>query len=98
MDEVETEVLAHARELMDWVDGDADLELITPDAVGRYAGIVTFCHRGLDQAGHAALYRALMKDGIVCAHRAGGIRFAAHFYSDLSGLDARWQSVIATVC
>jgi len=97
MDQVETEVLAHARELMDWVDGDADLELITPDADGRYAGIVTFRHRKLDQAGHAALYRALMKDGVVCAHRAGGIRFAPHFYSDVSGLDERWQSVIANV-
>jgi len=98
MDQVEAQVLAHARELMDWVDGDADLELITPDADGRYAGIVTFRHRKLDQAGHASLYRALMKDGVVCAHRAGGIRFAPHFYSDLSGFDARWRDVIALEC
>jgi len=94
MAEVEARVLAHAKGLMDWVEADDDLMLITPNQVGRYAGIVTFRHRKLDQAGHAALYRSLMKAGIVCAHRAGGIRFSPHFYSDLSVLDRRWQAVV----
>ncbi len=97
MAEVETNVLAKARWLMDWVHADDDLSLITPDQQGRYAGIVTFKHVRLDQAGHAALYRGLMKAGLVCAHRAGGIRFTAHFYTDLNGLSERWQDVVGGV-
>jgi len=94
MDKVEAQVLANARALMDWVDADDDLALITPAEAGRYAGIVTFRHRGLDHAGHASLYRSLMQAGLICAHRAGGIRFAPHVYSDISGLDAIWKQVV----
>ncbi|MDX8390156.1 MAG: aminotransferase, partial [Mariprofundaceae bacterium] len=58
------------------------------------AGIVTFKHRQLDQAGHAELYRSLMKAGLICANRAGGIRFAPHFYSDLEPLFERWPTLL----
>jgi len=89
MDVVEKQVLANAREIMDWVDSEPLLELITSSEVGRYAGIVTFWKKGLNREGHAALYRSLMADGVICANRAGGIRFSPHFYSDLSELEAR---------
>ncbi len=91
---VEAKLLGLARELVEWVEADDDLSLITPNQAGSYAGIVTFRHRYLDHSGHAALYKALMKAGLICAHRAGGIRFAPHFYSDLSGLNKRWSEVI----
>ena len=94
MAEVEAKLLGHVSALMDWVNGDDDLILITPDQAGRYAGIVTFQHRHLDQAGHKALYRALMQAGVICAYRAGGIRFSPHFYTDFKGLPERWSAVI----
>jgi len=97
MDVIEASVLSKSRELMDWVGGEDDLSLITPTQAGRYAGIVTFKHRQLDQAGHAELYRALMQANIVCAHRAGGIRLAPHFYSNLSGWPECWRAVMRTV-
>ncbi|GAV20372.1 putative cysteine desulfurase [Mariprofundus micogutta] len=84
MDVVEEKVLANARQLMDWVASEAQLELITTDQPGRFAGIVTFRHKKLDREGHAGLYRKLMADGVICANRAGGIRFAPHFYSDVN--------------
>jgi len=91
---VERQILAKAGEIMDWVGADDDLALITPAQAGRYAGIVTFRHRGLDHAGHASVYRSLMQAGLICAHRAGGIRFAPHVYSDLSALDRIWKQVV----
>jgi len=92
---VETAVLAKARALMAWVNTHPDLELITPAEPGRYAGIVTFRHQHKHQAAHAALYRKLMKAGIVCAHRAGGIRFSPHFYSQFNNLEQQWNELIS---
>ncbi len=94
MDRVEQAVLANAKVLIDWVDSEAQLELISPDQSGRYAGIVTFCHKGLDREGHAALYRRLMAAGIICANRAGGIRFAPHVYSSLDNLPEAFHSIV----
>jgi len=90
MAQVESGVLANAEAVMAWVKLNPELELITPARPGRYAGIVTFRHLHLDHDGHANLYRRLMAKGIVCAHRAGGIRFSPHFYSDVSALDTAW--------
>jgi len=94
MAQVESGVLANAGSLMGWVDSNPDLELITPAAPGRYAGIVTFRCKRLDQAGHAQLYRKLMKAGVVCAHRAGGIRFSPHFYNDFNVFVHNWNQLL----
>jgi len=91
MADIEAAVLANANALMAWVDTHSDLELITPTEPNRHAGIVTFRHKHKDQAAHAALYRSLMKAGIICAHRAGGIRFSPHFYSDIGDMTVIWD-------
>lgn len=83
MDVIEKAVLDNAQAVMEWVAAESQLELITTPEPGRFAGIVTFRKKGLDREGHAALYRKLMATGVICANRAGGIRFAPHFYSDL---------------
>ncbi len=94
MEEVESGVLANAGSLMDWVDSNPELELITSSVPGRYAGIVTFRCKRFDQAGHALLYRQLMKAGVVCAHRAGGIRFSPHFYNDFDAFVHNWNQLL----
>lgn len=94
MDNVEAEVLVNSAQLIDWVQNQLDLELITPAQADRHAGIVTYRHRKLDAQGHASLYRALMKAGVICANRAGGIRLSPHFYSDVSGFASSWQRII----
>lgn len=91
---VEAAVLARAAALIDWVQSQGDLELITPVAEERHAGIVTFRHHKLDAKGHAALYRALMKDSVICANRAGGIRLSPQFYNDLEGFYPIWKRLI----
>ena len=50
----------------------------------RRAGIVTFARPGIDTA---RLYEYLQKSGVVCALRAGGIRFSPHFYTTRQTLD-----------
>lgn len=54
--------------------------LLSPSAPERRAGIVTF--RPLD-ADIDELYARLQGIGVVCAKRAGGIRFSPHFYTPL---------------
>ncbi|NOR72737.1 MAG: aminotransferase class V-fold PLP-dependent enzyme [Mariprofundaceae bacterium] len=95
MDRVEKQLLERSRLLIDQILEHDQLELMTPASSGRYAGIVTFRHKGLDNNGHAALYRRLMAADIICAHRAGGIRFSPHFYSDCSQFEAVWETVFS---
>lgn len=96
MQHVESELLNRSARLMKWVVDQPDLALITPSEPGRFAGIVTFRVIGLDHEGHATLYRNLMAAGLICAHRAGGIRFAPHFYSDMASLPMLWEQVFSS--
>ena len=56
-------------------------ELLIPALPARRSGIVTFRFRHGDAAFHAELYRRLMANGVICAHRGGGIRYSPHFYT-----------------
>lgn len=91
MEAVEKKVLERSSLLMSAISTHSELELVTPDKQGRYGGIVTFKHRRLDATGHADLYRKLMGEGVICAHRAGGIRFSPHFYTDVSLFETLWK-------
>jgi len=95
MERVEGQLLERSGVLMEQISEHHQLELITPEASGRYAGIVTFRHKGLDSNAHTALYRRLMAKGIICAHRAGGIRFSPHFYSDSSQFEYLWKEILS---
>lgn len=69
--------------VIDRID-DLGLELLSPRAAERRAGIVTFRVPGID-ADH--LYRRLMERRVLCAQRGGGIRFSPHFYTPIAVLD-----------
>lgn len=94
MSQVESAVLENAKLLMAWVSSEPKLELITPEQAGRFAGIVTFRHLDLGKNEHGALYRKLMAADVICANRAGGIRFSPHFYSQMNVLDIIAEIVI----
>ena len=66
MEQVEREVIARSRYLIDRILSLPELELLSPPEPGRYAGIVTFSHRSTDTD---ALYRHLTRNGVVCAPR-----------------------------
>ncbi len=84
MDEVAARVLANSRYLMEQLAALPDIELITPQQPGRYAGIVTFRHR---QMAAEELHRRLFARNIICAQRGGGVRFSPHFYTAREQLD-----------
>ena len=54
------------------------VSIISPVDAERHAGIFTFKKEGIN---HQALYDHLVKQGVVCAMRGGGIRFSPHFYN-----------------
>ncbi len=91
MEIIEREVLKRSAHLIEIIESLPELELITQPGPDRYAGIVTFRRRDRD---NAALYQYLMKNNVICAHRAGGIRLSPHFYTPYEHLDAVMNMVM----
>ena len=84
MEQVEDEVAKRSEYLFDRIRNESGLELVTSTQAGRYAGIVTFRRKGID---NKALYNYLISQNVVCASRAGGIRLSPHFYTPYEHLD-----------
>lgn len=78
MQAVETMVKQNSDYLFARIKASKQLELLTDCTPGRYAGIVTFRHRHID---NDSLFSALTAQGVMCAQRGGGIRFSPHFYT-----------------
>jgi len=57
---------------------DKNAVFINPLINTRPSGILTFNFIGKDTA---KLYKILMENGVICAHRGGGIRFSPHFHT-----------------
>jgi len=60
-------------------------EILTPLSPERRAGILTFAPH--DRRETAARFNQLQTAGVVCAARAGGIRFSPHFHTRQQELD-----------
>ena len=88
--EMEKRVLGNAAYLMDAIVRNPQLELITDNRPGRHAGIVTFRHRSLAVA---TLFEHLRAQRIICAQRAGGIRFSPHIYHSHETLDRALEAL-----
>jgi selenocysteine lyase/cysteine desulfurase len=56
----------------------------------RHAGIITFRHPEKD---NRQIYKRLQEHGILCAQRAGGIRFSPHFYTPRRDLERTIESL-----
>ncbi len=72
--------IQYLNELIDYLG----LECITPRRQNRRAGIITFRHTDKD---NRIIYKRLKEQGILCAYRAGGIRFSPHFYTSRDDLE-----------
>jgi cysteine desulfurase/selenocysteine lyase len=84
METVTRGVLDNAVYLVDRLGSLEQVDLITPAAADRHAGIVTFRHSG---AGAPLLWQYLTEHGVVCAQRGGGIRLSPHFYTERNKLN-----------
>lgn len=81
---VESRVLANAQRLITAISDNPALVLITDPTPGRFAGIVTFRHRSVD---NARLFEQLTRHGVLCAQRGGGVRFSPHYYTPAEKLE-----------
>ena len=86
---VETQVLERAAYLIERIQRDDRLHLVTP--ADRHAGIVTFRPKTGDIT---KLYQFLRRQKVICAPRGGGIRFSPHFHNDPAQLNRALASVI----
>ncbi len=77
-------ILNNSAYIIDSINNIPSLEFISPTEKPDYAGIVTFKIEGLDMPD---LYTKLMKNKVICANRAGGIRFSPHFYTSRNTID-----------
>ena len=80
--------------LIEALDAISDIELLTPRDPTKRAGIVTFRHP--DMAGRT-VHPNLMRAGVICAARAGGIRFAPHFYTPTAVIDRAIDTFLQTI-
>ena len=62
----------------------ADIEILSPSNNDNPSGIVTFKTGRIDSE---KLYSTLMKQGVICACRGGGVRFSPHFYTSKTTID-----------
>ncbi|MEA3639351.1 MAG: aminotransferase class V-fold PLP-dependent enzyme [Lamprobacter sp.] len=74
---IATAIEARVERLIELVD-QAGFELLSPRLPLRRAGILSFRVPGVDQQW---LYQQLMKQGLMCASRGGGLRFSPHFHT-----------------
>jgi selenocysteine lyase/cysteine desulfurase len=73
------------------IDG---LNFISPTEELHFAGIVTFIIDGKDMM---ELYTKLMKNKVICANRAGGLRFSPHFYTSQNKIDKGLEVLLSTI-
>jgi len=95
MHHIERMVLEHTSTLSNMVLADKRLQLLSPSQSQRCSGIVTFRFNDLNSKEHQMLYQTLMKNRLICAYRAGGIRFSPHFYTPHACFDAAWSKLIS---
>lgn len=75
---VETAILGHTNRLIQLIDRQDNLELLSSRRDDLRSGIVIFRHRSV---ANAKLWSHLKQHGVICALRGGGIRYSPHFYT-----------------
>lgn len=78
LEKIEQRITGHIDKFIQSLDSDNRFQLMTPMDPSHRAGIITFRLRDREVA---EVHRELVKNGVICAHRFGGIRFSPHFYT-----------------
>jgi len=84
IDSIQQQVLMNAEHLFEQLNAIDDIKILTSTKMGKYAGIVTFQKKTVD---NVALYKHLQANDVICAYRGKGIRFSPHFYTDKELMD-----------
>ena len=84
MKQVQSGVIENADYLLNQLASLDDINIVSPTATGRYAGIVTFQKLNVD---NLKLYQHLQDNNVICAYRGDGIRFSPHFHTETKVMD-----------
>ena len=84
MESITRNIFNNTSYLIDKLDYLKGVKVQTPKQSTRHAGIVNF---SLTDKDPTVIYEAIMKQGVICALRGGGIRFSPHFYTSTQVLD-----------
>ena len=95
MQEITRLVLEKTTYLYERMATIADIHFLTPREAQRRAGILGFRINSVDSP---ILHRKLVEQGIICAHRGGGIRFSPHFYTSQDKLDTAIEILEKILC
>lgn len=90
MDHIQKAVLDNSAYLIERIQANPHLELLTDPTPGRYAGIISFRPRHGEVNG---LHQHLISQNIICVPRSGGIRFSPHFYTPRVHLEKALDAV-----
>ena len=84
MENIARIIIKNTLYLIDKVKYNDNIELVSSTNPNQLSGIVILRHKQHDSE---ELYKQLMKSGVICAPRGGGIRFSPHFYITTDKLD-----------
>jgi len=90
MENVQSRVIENADYLLNQLAIPGNINIVSPTATGRYAGIVTFQKLNVD---NVKLYQHLQNNNVICAYRGDGIRFSPHFHTETKVMDTALKLV-----
>ena len=87
---IQSKVIENADYLINQLTSLNSINIVSPTATGKYAGIVTFQKLNVD---NLKLYQQLQNNNVICAYRGDGIRFSPHFHTEITAMDKAIQFV-----
>ncbi|NOZ52310.1 MAG: aminotransferase class V-fold PLP-dependent enzyme [Gammaproteobacteria bacterium] len=78
MGNIESRINENTQLMMDYIQNDNNLQLVSSPNASRLSGIVSFRHTKLNSGD---LHKQLMQENIVCAERGDAVRLSPHFYT-----------------
>ncbi len=91
MESISRNIFNNTSYLIDKLENIDKAFIQTPRESSRHAGIVNFT---IKEKNPQKVYENLMKHGVICALRGGGIRFSPHFYTPTHVLDRAIEILI----
>lgn len=94
IESIERNIFKNTTYLIDKLNDYKNISIHTDLRENRRSGILTFSVDGADQQ---SVYKALMQNRVLCALRAGKLRFSPHFYHTAAELDHAMDVLAATL-
>lgn len=91
-EEISRSIISNTTYIIESLKNIPRLEIVSSQQPRRYLGIVTFKYNAGDPD-PTSLFKHLTERRVICAMRAGGIRFSPHFYTSALTLERAIEAV-----